>query len=193
MRWMMLRNASLSLTPTVMVWYLGTNTIWSCMVILWKWMQMLFLTTQRRSLSDLYVAWWFINISYYGTAKKSVAWSIKNCFIHSQLHAKEKRRFDFADMDGSAGLNLTEFLAFTHPSEVDHMAVSIKWSCNKSQIFDLILNIHAWQNVLCGCIFPRTLLLKTCLLNMTWIKMDSSAWVNSLEISEQMVWLCLDK
>uniref|UniRef100_A0A673GC34 Reticulocalbin 2 n=1 Tax=Sinocyclocheilus rhinocerous TaxID=307959 RepID=A0A673GC34_9TELE len=38
------------------------------------------------------------------------------------LHAKEKRRFDFADMDGSAGLNLTEFLAFTHPSEVDHMA-----------------------------------------------------------------------
>ncbi|KAK7152233.1 hypothetical protein R3I94_008531 [Phoxinus phoxinus] len=38
------------------------------------------------------------------------------------LHAKEKRRFYFADMDGSAGLNLTEFLAFTHPSEVDHMA-----------------------------------------------------------------------
>uniref|UniRef100_A0A672QKU7 Reticulocalbin 2 n=1 Tax=Sinocyclocheilus grahami TaxID=75366 RepID=A0A672QKU7_SINGR len=38
------------------------------------------------------------------------------------LHAKEKRLFDFADMDGSAGLNFTEFLAFTHPSEVDHMA-----------------------------------------------------------------------
>ncbi|XP_016109146.1 reticulocalbin-2-like, partial [Sinocyclocheilus grahami] len=38
------------------------------------------------------------------------------------LHAKEKRRFDFADMDGSDALNLTEFLAFTHPSEVDHMA-----------------------------------------------------------------------
>lgn len=38
------------------------------------------------------------------------------------LHMKEKRRFDFADVDGSAGLNLTEFLAFTHPSEVDHMA-----------------------------------------------------------------------
>ncbi|XP_073709666.1 reticulocalbin-2 [Misgurnus anguillicaudatus] len=38
------------------------------------------------------------------------------------LHGKEKRRFDFADMDSSAGLNLTEFLAFTHPSEVDHMA-----------------------------------------------------------------------
>ncbi|KAI7802728.1 reticulocalbin-2 [Triplophysa rosa] len=38
------------------------------------------------------------------------------------LHAKEKRRFDYADMDGSGGLNLTEFLAFTHPSEVDHMA-----------------------------------------------------------------------
>ncbi len=46
--------------------------------------------------------------------------------IHSQLHAKEKRRFDFADRDGSAGLNVREFLAFTHPSEVDHMAVSIK-------------------------------------------------------------------
>ncbi|KAG5273179.1 hypothetical protein AALO_G00148540 [Alosa alosa] len=38
------------------------------------------------------------------------------------LHLKEKRRFDFADVDGSPGLNLTEFLAFTHPSEVDHMA-----------------------------------------------------------------------
>lgn len=38
------------------------------------------------------------------------------------LHMKEKRRFDFADVDGSTGLNLTEFLAFTHPSEVDHMA-----------------------------------------------------------------------
>lgn len=47
-------------------------------------------------------------------------------FVHSQLHAKEKTRFDFADMDGSDALNLTEFLAFTHPSEVDHMAVSIK-------------------------------------------------------------------
>ncbi|CAL8355895.1 unnamed protein product [Lota lota] len=38
------------------------------------------------------------------------------------LHLKEKRRFDFADMDGTPGLNLPEFLAFTHPSEVDHMA-----------------------------------------------------------------------
>ncbi|KAG8012651.1 Proline-serine-threonine phosphatase-interacting protein 1, partial [Nibea albiflora] len=38
------------------------------------------------------------------------------------LHLKEKRRFDFADVDGSSGLNVTEFLAFTHPSEVDHMA-----------------------------------------------------------------------
>ncbi|XP_030621900.1 reticulocalbin-2 [Chanos chanos] len=38
------------------------------------------------------------------------------------LHLKEKRRFDFADVDGTLGLNLTEFLAFTHPSEVDHMA-----------------------------------------------------------------------
>ncbi|XP_041852266.1 reticulocalbin-2 [Melanotaenia boesemani] len=38
------------------------------------------------------------------------------------LHLKERRRFDFADVDGTAGLNVTEFLAFTHPSEVDHMA-----------------------------------------------------------------------
>ncbi|KAM6926577.1 reticulocalbin-2 isoform 1-T2 [Lycodopsis pacificus] len=38
------------------------------------------------------------------------------------LHLKERRRFDFADVDGSSGLNVTEFLAFTHPSEVDHMA-----------------------------------------------------------------------
>ncbi|KAK1785066.1 hypothetical protein P4O66_018498 [Electrophorus voltai] len=38
------------------------------------------------------------------------------------LRLKEKRRFDFADVDGNRGLNLTEFLAFTHPSEVDHMA-----------------------------------------------------------------------
>ncbi|XP_056137495.1 reticulocalbin-2 [Lampris incognitus] len=38
------------------------------------------------------------------------------------LHLKEKRRFDYADVDGTPGLNVTEFLAFTHPSEVDHMA-----------------------------------------------------------------------
>ncbi|KAJ8003273.1 hypothetical protein DPEC_G00167710 [Dallia pectoralis] len=38
------------------------------------------------------------------------------------LHLKEKRRFNFADIDGTPGLTLTEFLAFTHPSEVDHMA-----------------------------------------------------------------------
>ncbi|XP_068595226.1 reticulocalbin-2 [Brachionichthys hirsutus] len=38
------------------------------------------------------------------------------------LHLKERRRFDFADVDGTSGLNVTEFLAFTHPSEVDHMA-----------------------------------------------------------------------
>ncbi|XP_036391542.1 reticulocalbin-2 [Megalops cyprinoides] len=38
------------------------------------------------------------------------------------LHLKEKRRFEFADADGIPGLNLTEFLAFTHPSEVDQMA-----------------------------------------------------------------------
>lgn len=38
------------------------------------------------------------------------------------LHLKERRRFDVADMDGTTGLNVTEFLAFTHPSEVDHMA-----------------------------------------------------------------------
>ncbi|XP_029378050.1 reticulocalbin-2 [Echeneis naucrates] len=39
-----------------------------------------------------------------------------------QLHLKERRRFDFANVDGRPGLNVTEFLAFTHPSEVDHMA-----------------------------------------------------------------------
>ncbi|KAM6960505.1 reticulocalbin-2 [Aplochiton taeniatus] len=38
------------------------------------------------------------------------------------LHLKEKTRFDFADLDGTPGLNVTEFLAFTHPSEVDSMA-----------------------------------------------------------------------
>ncbi|XP_056273782.1 reticulocalbin-2 isoform X2 [Pseudoliparis swirei] len=38
------------------------------------------------------------------------------------LHLKERKRFDFADVDGTSGLNVTEFLAFTHPSEVDHMA-----------------------------------------------------------------------
>nr|XP_020469582.1 reticulocalbin-2 [Monopterus albus] len=38
------------------------------------------------------------------------------------LHLKERRRFDFADVDGTPGLNVTEFLAFSHPSEVDHMA-----------------------------------------------------------------------
>ncbi|XP_077424385.1 reticulocalbin-2 [Vanacampus margaritifer] len=38
------------------------------------------------------------------------------------LHLKERRRFNFADLDGTLGLNVTEFLAFTHPSEVDHMA-----------------------------------------------------------------------
>ncbi|KAM4733323.1 reticulocalbin-2 isoform 1-T2 [Anableps anableps] len=39
-----------------------------------------------------------------------------------QLLLKDKRRFDFADVDGIPGLNVTEFLAFTHPSEVDYMA-----------------------------------------------------------------------
>ncbi|XP_061534128.1 reticulocalbin-2 isoform X2 [Phycodurus eques] len=38
------------------------------------------------------------------------------------LHLKERRRFNFADQDGTPGLNVTEFLAFTHPSEVDYMA-----------------------------------------------------------------------
>ncbi|XP_029910433.1 reticulocalbin-2 [Myripristis murdjan] len=38
------------------------------------------------------------------------------------LHQKERRRFEFADVDGTPGLNVTEFLAFTHPSEVDHMS-----------------------------------------------------------------------
>lgn len=39
-----------------------------------------------------------------------------------QLLLKEKRRFNFADVDGTPGLNVNEFLAFTHPSEVDYMA-----------------------------------------------------------------------
>ncbi|KAM8890826.1 reticulocalbin-2 isoform 2-T2 [Spinachia spinachia] len=39
-----------------------------------------------------------------------------------ELHLRERRRFDSADVDGTSGLNVTEFLAFTHPSEVDHMA-----------------------------------------------------------------------
>lgn len=38
------------------------------------------------------------------------------------LHLKERRRFDFANADNSSGLNVEEFLAFTHPSEVDRMA-----------------------------------------------------------------------
>ncbi|KAM9854408.1 reticulocalbin-2 isoform 1-T2 [Aulostomus maculatus] len=38
------------------------------------------------------------------------------------LHLKERRRFDFANVDSTPGLSVTEFLAFTHPSEVDHMA-----------------------------------------------------------------------
>ncbi|XP_041651302.1 reticulocalbin-2 [Cheilinus undulatus] len=38
------------------------------------------------------------------------------------LHFKERRRFDFANADNTSGLTVTEFLAFTHPSEVDHMA-----------------------------------------------------------------------
>ncbi|XP_062861390.1 reticulocalbin-2 isoform X2 [Trichomycterus rosablanca] len=38
------------------------------------------------------------------------------------LYLKEKRRFDSADVDGTPGLNLTEFLAFTHPADVDYMA-----------------------------------------------------------------------
>lgn len=38
------------------------------------------------------------------------------------LHLREKKRFDFADVDEKPGLNVSEFLAFTHPSEVDRMA-----------------------------------------------------------------------
>lgn len=38
------------------------------------------------------------------------------------LRRRERERFNFADVDGKPGLNVTEFLAFTHPSEVDHMA-----------------------------------------------------------------------
>uniref|UniRef100_A0A673CFZ5 Reticulocalbin 2 n=1 Tax=Sphaeramia orbicularis TaxID=375764 RepID=A0A673CFZ5_9TELE len=45
-----------------------------------------------------------------------------NVLLGDELQMKERRRFDFADVDGTLGLNVTEFLAFTHPSEVDHMA-----------------------------------------------------------------------
>lgn len=38
------------------------------------------------------------------------------------LHQKERRRFDFSNADSTSGLNVKEFLAFTHPSEVDRMA-----------------------------------------------------------------------
>lgn len=38
------------------------------------------------------------------------------------LHLKEKRRFEFADGDNIPGLTVKEFLAFTHPSEVDEMS-----------------------------------------------------------------------
>nr|XP_023666918.1 reticulocalbin-2 [Paramormyrops kingsleyae] len=71
-----------------------------------------------------------------------ISWDVYNRFVHDNpidfderkipedpeeeslrfLHLKEKKRFDHADSDGIPGLNLTEFLAFTHPSEVDHMA-----------------------------------------------------------------------
>ncbi|XP_035654437.1 reticulocalbin-2 isoform X2 [Oncorhynchus keta] len=51
-----------------------------------------------------------------------VSWEEYNMVVHERLHLKEKKRFDFADMGGTPGLNLTEFLAFTHPSEVDYMA-----------------------------------------------------------------------
>lgn len=65
-----------------------------------------------------------------------------------QLHLKEKRRFDFADMDGKPGLNLTEFLAFTHPSEVDHMAVSHRFTVKTVNTILLCLFFYIW-----GCPF----------------------------------------
>ncbi|XP_066557934.1 reticulocalbin-2 isoform X2 [Amia ocellicauda] len=72
----------------------------------------------------------------------AVSWDEYNVFLHGHvievdentvredpeeesiriLHLKYKKRFNHADADGNSGLNLTELLAFLHPSEVDHMA-----------------------------------------------------------------------
>ncbi|XP_043933398.1 reticulocalbin-2 [Protopterus annectens] len=38
-----------------------------------------------------------------------------------QLHLRDKKRFDNADIGGIPGLSIEEFLAFEHPEEVDYM------------------------------------------------------------------------
>ncbi|XP_058851269.1 reticulocalbin-2-like [Acipenser ruthenus] len=42
------------------------------------------------------------------------------------LHLKDKKRFEHADINDVPGLNLTEFIAFEHPSEVDYMMDYVK-------------------------------------------------------------------
>ena len=54
---------------------------------------------------------------------------------------KERRRFDFADVDGMPGLHVIEFLAFTHPSEVDHMAVGIVSTHNMCIQWDIYTSL----------------------------------------------------
>ncbi|KAH0619848.1 hypothetical protein JD844_014211 [Phrynosoma platyrhinos] len=41
-----------------------------------------------------------------------------------QLHLKDKKRFEKANRDGVAGLNLDEFIAFEHPEEAEYMKAS---------------------------------------------------------------------
>ncbi|XP_069467025.1 reticulocalbin-2 isoform X2 [Ambystoma mexicanum] len=38
-----------------------------------------------------------------------------------QIYLKDKKRFEHADRDGQAGLNVTEFTDFEHPEETEHM------------------------------------------------------------------------
>lgn len=109
-----------------------------------------------------------------------------------QLHRKERRRFDFADVDGTPGLNVTEFLAFTHPSEVDHMAVRHLTPTRAKPDMIMHVSIHTkcalWVSI--GGFFyfsNRILPLRMSWVNMIQIKMDSSAWVNLLETFAAMV------
>ncbi|XP_076842151.1 reticulocalbin-2 isoform X2 [Brachyhypopomus gauderio] len=74
---------------------------------------------------DGLVSWDEYNLVMHGHTVEVDDWAVLDDTEEESLrflHLKEKRRFNFADMDGIPGLNLTEFLAFTHPSEVDHMA-----------------------------------------------------------------------
>lgn len=119
-----------------------------------------------------------------------------------QLHRKEKRRFDFADVDGTPGLNVTEFLAFTHPSEVDHMAVRHLTPNRAKPDMIMHVSIHTKCALWVSCeksigVFfyfsNRILPLRMSWVNMIQIKMDSSAWVNLLETFAAMVRLRLNQ